>query len=90
MLEAVLAGAGSPSIDELARLGVARVSLGSGPIRAAMTLMQHLADELLTHGTYSSLDGIVSHARMNELMGSWERSWPACNSRTRRTRKRAN
>ena len=64
----VLAGAASPSIDELARLGVARVSLGSGPIRAAMTLMQRLAEEALTRGTYSSLGGIVSHASMNELM----------------------
>ena len=31
----VLAAPGSPSIPELARLGVARVSLGSGPMRAA-------------------------------------------------------
>ena len=35
-----------------------------------MTLMQRLADEVLTHGTYSSLGGIVSHASMNELMES--------------------
>jgi 2-methylisocitrate lyase-like PEP mutase family enzyme len=64
----VLAVVGSPSIGDLARLGVARVSLGSGPIRAAMTLMQGLAEEVLTHGTYSALEGIVSHASMNELM----------------------
>jgi 2-methylisocitrate lyase-like PEP mutase family enzyme len=70
----VLAGAASPSIDELARLGVARVSLGSGPMRAAMSLLQRLAEEVLTRGTYSSLDGIVSHARMNELMESPGRS----------------
>jgi 2-methylisocitrate lyase-like PEP mutase family enzyme len=66
----ILAVAGSPSIGELARLGVARVSLGSGPTRAAMSLMQRLADEVLTRGTYSTLDGIISHASMNELMGS--------------------
>ena len=66
----ILAGAGSPSIHELAALGVARVSLGSGPVRAAITLMQRLADEVLTRGTYSALDGAVPHARMNELMRS--------------------
>ncbi|HEY3203486.1 MAG TPA: isocitrate lyase/phosphoenolpyruvate mutase family protein [Thermoanaerobaculia bacterium] len=64
----VLAVAGSPSIDDLASLGVARVSLGSGPIRATMSLMQRLADEVLARGTYSVLEGIVSHASMNELM----------------------
>src|SRR5512143_1192363 len=49
----VLAVAGSPSIAELARLGVARVSLGSGPMRAAMTMMQRLAEEVLGKGTCS-------------------------------------
>ncbi len=66
----VLAGAGSPTIDELATLGVARVSLGSGPVRAAMTLMQRLAEEVLGRGTYSTLTGIVTHASMNALMGA--------------------
>jgi 2-methylisocitrate lyase-like PEP mutase family enzyme len=64
----VLAVAGSPSIAELARLDVARVSLGSGPMRASMTLLQRLTAEVLTEGTYSMLEGIVSHAAMNELM----------------------
>jgi 2-methylisocitrate lyase-like PEP mutase family enzyme len=64
----VLAGAGSPSISELAKLGVARVSLGSGPMRAALTLMRRLAEEALTKGTYSSLEGIIPHADMNALM----------------------
>lgn len=66
----ILAVAGSPSIAELARLGVARVSLGSGPIRAALTLTQRLAEEVLTRGTYSTLAGIISHGSMNDLMSS--------------------
>ena len=65
----VLAGAGSPSVRELARLGVARISLGSGPMRAAMTLLQRLCEELSTAGTYSALEGVVPHAEMNALMG---------------------
>jgi 2-methylisocitrate lyase-like PEP mutase family enzyme len=75
----VLAVADSPSIAELARLGVARVSLGSGPMRAAMTQMQRLVEEVLSKGTYSTLEGIVSHASMNDLMahGSLRRSNPS-------------
>ena len=64
----VLAGSGSPAIGDLARLGVARVSLGSGPVRAAMSLLRRLADELAGPGTYSGLEGIVTHAEMNALM----------------------
>ncbi len=64
----VLAVAGSPSIGELSALGVARVSLGSGPMRAAISLMERLAGEILTGGTYTGLQGIVTHASMNELM----------------------
>ncbi len=66
----VLAVAGSPSISELARLGVARVSLGSGPMRAAMTLLERLAKEALMEGTYSRLEGIRSHVSVNELMSA--------------------
>lgn len=64
----VLAGAGSPSVENLARLGVARISLGSGPMRAAMSLVLRLAEELRTSGTYSTLEGIVTHGAMNDLM----------------------
>lgn len=64
----VLAVAGSLSIPELAKLGVARVSLGSGPMRAAMTLARRLAEEALTRGTYASLEGALSNATMNDLM----------------------
>jgi 2-methylisocitrate lyase-like PEP mutase family enzyme len=42
----VLAVANSPSIGQLATLGVARVSLGSGPMRATLTLLLRLAAEL--------------------------------------------
>jgi 2-methylisocitrate lyase-like PEP mutase family enzyme len=69
----VLAIAGSPPIAELARLGVARVSLGSGPMRAAMTLLKRLTAEVLTEGSYSMLEGIVSHEAMNQLMKSGPR-----------------
>jgi len=64
----VLAVAGSPPIAELASLGVARVSLGSGPYRAALSRVEELAEEVLTRGTYSTLEGIVTYATVNERM----------------------
>ncbi|MEP6767281.1 MAG: isocitrate lyase/phosphoenolpyruvate mutase family protein [Acidobacteriota bacterium] len=64
----VLAVAGSPPIRELSAAGVARVSLGSGPMRATMSLLQRLIQDAVTEGDYSELRGIVSHASMNALM----------------------
>jgi len=64
----ILAGPGSPSISELRKVGVARISLGSGPMRATLGLLRRLAAELKTSGTYSAMEGAPSHAEMNELM----------------------
>jgi 2-methylisocitrate lyase-like PEP mutase family enzyme len=49
----VLAVAGTPPIAELQRLGVARVSIGSGAMRATLGLTQRIAAELLGEGTYA-------------------------------------
>ncbi len=65
----ILAGPGSPSIPELAKLGVARVSVGSGPIRATLSLLRRLAEELRTSGTYSAMEGAVPHNEVNKLLG---------------------
>ena len=50
----VLAGPGSPTLAELAALGVARISVGSGPYRAALALARRMAEEAYGEGT---LDG---------------------------------
>jgi 2-methylisocitrate lyase-like PEP mutase family enzyme len=65
----ILAGPGSPSIPELEKLGVARVSLGSSPMRAALGLLRRLAEELKSTGTYRSLEGAPSHADVNRMLG---------------------
>lgn len=64
----VLAGSGSPTITELEKLGVARVSLGSGPMRATLGLLQRMAQELKTAGTYAGLEGAPAHGDVNKLM----------------------
>jgi 2-methylisocitrate lyase-like PEP mutase family enzyme len=64
----IIATVGSPPVAELERLGVRRVSVGSGPMRAAMGLMQRIARELREQGTYSAMtDGAVSYADANHL-----------------------
>lgn len=49
-------GAGLPlSVRELQDLGVARLSLGSGLMKATLALIKKVADELLEKGTYTNL-----------------------------------
>jgi len=64
----ILAGPGSPSVAELESLGVARVSLGSGPMRATLGLLRRMADELKSTGTYGALEGAPSHSEVNALL----------------------
>lgn len=65
----ILAGPGTPSIPELEKLGVARLSVGSGPMRATLGLLRRLAEELKTTGTYGALEGAVPYPEMNKLLG---------------------
>ena len=65
----VLAVAGTPPVAELEKLGVARLSVGSGPMRAAMALVRDIAHELKTLGTYASFTGpTLPYADLNTLM----------------------
>lgn len=64
----VLAGPGTPPVSRLQQLGVARVSLGSGPMRATMALMSAIAAELRDPGTYTRmLAEAISYRDANEL-----------------------
>ena len=64
----VLAMATSPPVPELERLGVARVSLGSGPMRAGLAVLRRLAQELRVAGTFGALAGAIPHAEVNKLL----------------------
>ncbi len=66
----ILAGPGSPSVPELAALGVKRISLGSGPMRATLGLLRRLTDEVKSAGTYTAMEGAPSHAEINALLNS--------------------
>lgn len=65
----VLAGPGTPPVARLQELGVARVSLGSGPMRATMALMRDVTEEFREAGTYTRmLANTISYADANKLM----------------------
>jgi 2-methylisocitrate lyase-like PEP mutase family enzyme len=64
----VLAGPGTPPVAKLASLGVARVSAGSAPMRAALTAARSAAEEMRDRGTFSFTEGILTHAEVNALL----------------------
>jgi 2-methylisocitrate lyase-like PEP mutase family enzyme len=64
----VLAGPSLPPPAELAALGVARVSSGSGPSRALLGLAARLAREFVAGGTYAAItDGAMPYDEANAL-----------------------
>jgi 2-methylisocitrate lyase-like PEP mutase family enzyme len=65
----ILASLTTPSAPELQKLGVARVSVGSGSMRTSLGQLRRFAEELRTTGTYKNLDGAIPYADLNQLMG---------------------
>ena len=66
----ILISSGCPSLAELEKIGVARVSAGSAVMRATLGLVRRIAKELMERGTYDSLfDGAIPFAELNRMMG---------------------
>lgn len=66
----ILGVPGSASVNELVEVGVKRISLGSGPMRASLGLLRRVAEEFKTSGTYHQMEGAPSHAEINQLMSA--------------------
>ncbi len=65
----ILVAVGTPPVRELQQLGVARVSLGSGPMRATLGLLARLARELHEQGSFTAMtDGAMSYPDANRLV----------------------
>lgn len=64
----ILVGPGSPTIPELADLGVARASAGSAIAQAVYGHVRRAATELLGPGTYTELAGAADYPTMNALL----------------------
>jgi 2-methylisocitrate lyase-like PEP mutase family enzyme len=64
----ILAMAGCPSLDEMKKLGVRRVSLGSGTSRVALGALRTFARKLKTEGDLSGLSGSITFAEVQKLL----------------------
>jgi 2-methylisocitrate lyase-like PEP mutase family enzyme len=65
----ILAGPGLPVVADLQRIGIARLSVGSGIMRATLALARDAADELLQKGTYDTFLGRnIPYTEVNQLM----------------------
>lgn len=64
----ILTGPGAPSIPELAKLGVRRLSLGSSVAEAAYGVARRAAEEAYGAGTYDSLAGALDYGEVNGLL----------------------
>ena len=65
----ILATIGTPPIAQLQQLGVARVSVGSGPMRATLGFLGRLARQLHEEGIFTMMaEGALSYADANRLV----------------------
>jgi len=64
----ILAGPQSPSVSQLQDLGVARVSYGSGFLKAAITGAKRLAQEIIEKGTCDLLKDGIQTPEINALV----------------------
>jgi 2-methylisocitrate lyase-like PEP mutase family enzyme len=67
----ILATVGTPPVAELQRLGVARVSVGSGPMRATLGFLSRMARQLHDEGAFTLMtEGTIPYADVNRLFES--------------------
>jgi len=65
----IIAGGHTPPILELEELGVARVTVGPRPMRAALAVLRNIARELARSGTYELMTReTLSYADVNRLL----------------------
>jgi 2-methylisocitrate lyase-like PEP mutase family enzyme len=71
----ILAGPGAPAVSELERLGVVRVSTGSGFMRASYARARDVARDIFATGSWESLlENAISYREMNELLSETPRA----------------
>lgn len=67
----LIAGAKTPPLAELANLGVARVSLGPRPMRAALAVVRAIARELNDAGTYTRMTAdALTYSEINRMLAN--------------------
>ncbi|MFE6778767.1 isocitrate lyase/phosphoenolpyruvate mutase family protein [Streptomyces sp. NPDC057702] len=63
----VMVWPGAPSVEEFARLGVARISVGAAIAQSVHALTRRAAHEVLTSGTYTSFAEGLTYPELNGL-----------------------
>jgi 2-methylisocitrate lyase-like PEP mutase family enzyme len=63
----IMAMPGAPSVSQLGKLGVARVSVGSAIAQAALATTRRVAHELLEQGTYGKSEDFLPFAEVNNI-----------------------
>ncbi|MGR3875609.1 isocitrate lyase/PEP mutase family protein [Streptomyces graminifolii] len=63
----IMAGPGAPSVEELRKVGVRRVSVGSAIPQAAYALAKRAATEILDQGTYAVLADAEDYGNLNSF-----------------------
>jgi 2-methylisocitrate lyase-like PEP mutase family enzyme len=67
----ILATVGTPPVAELQQLGVARVSVGSAPMRAMLGFLSRMARQLHDEGAFTLMtEGTIPYADVNRLFES--------------------
>ena len=60
-------GAFGFSVDDLAKMGVRRISVGGSLSRVAMHAFIKMAKEISEQGTFTSFDGLITNAELNKF-----------------------
>lgn len=71
----VIGKPGAPSVGELGDLGVVRVSLATGPFRAALTHVEAIGREVRYDGTYTTMAEAISAAEVDDRLLAAYRRW---------------
>ncbi|MGH9476424.1 MAG: isocitrate lyase/PEP mutase family protein [Terriglobales bacterium] len=61
----ILGNENSASVEELARAGVRRISLGSRPYLAALALLRRIGEDLRGPGSFGRVEGAMTYAEVN-------------------------
>jgi 2-methylisocitrate lyase-like PEP mutase family enzyme len=59
------------SVDQIAALGVRRISVGGALALSAWTGFMHAAQDLKSNGSFSGLAGLVPYADINALFATY-------------------
>ncbi|MBV6738219.1 isocitrate lyase/PEP mutase family protein [Priestia megaterium] len=65
----LLVGSDTPPLNELSKIGIERVSSGSAPFRATITLLKEISEAIMNSGNFTPMiDDVITYRDMTELL----------------------